>query len=267
MTPLTTIAASTGFPFERPDAAKRLGLIVPTLNEAANVQDVLEQARAALDDAAIPFEILVVDDQSCDGTGALVSAIAREDPRIRLIVRNGKRGLAGAILDGWRQTGAEVLGVMDADGQHPPGLLPALYQAIAAGSDLAIGSRYMPGAGIGDWNAVRKLLSSAAVWATWPLQRRGARAHDPMSGYFLVRRSCIDGIAFQRSGFKLLLEILIRSRAEAVEEIPFAFGVRWHGESKAGMRVGWDYARLLFRLYVGKYGLGRQQRMGESFES
>jgi dolichol-phosphate mannosyltransferase len=264
MTPRTTIPVPDNP--EAPESAKRLALVIPTLNEAANVQRVLKQVRAALDAAQVPFEIIVVDDDSHDGTGQLVAAMAREDARIRLVVRKGQRGLAGAILDGWRATAAGVLGVIDADGQHPPELLPELYRAISAGRDLAIGSRYALGGGIGDWNASRRWLSSAAVLATWPLQKRGARAHDPMSGYFLVRRACVEGIAFQRSGFKLLLEILIRGRVSSLQEIPFAFGLRFHGESKAGVQVGWDYARLLARLYAGKCGLGREPRM-ESLES
>ena len=98
-----------------------------------------------------------------------------------------------------------ILGVMDADLQHPPELLPALIAAIQAGNDLAIGSRYTAGGQLGNWNPVRKFLSTAAVWATWPIQRSGVRAKDPMTGFFLLRRECIDGIKFQPSGFKLLL--------------------------------------------------------------
>lgn len=237
----------------------RLALVVPTINEEASIGRLLDRVRAALDSAAIPFEILVVDDDSRDRTATLVSAIAEDDPRVRLVVRRGERGLSGAILDGWRQTDAEVLGVIDADLQHPPELLPELYRAIADGRDLAIGSRYTPGGGTGNWNAARRLLSSAAVWATWPLQKPGVRAHDPMSGFFLVRRRSVEDIAFQRSGFKLLLEILIRSRVGSVEEIPFAFGLRSGGESKAGLKVGWDYARLLARLYARKLGLAQHQ--------
>lgn len=267
MTPRTTISVPAAAPYELPAAGMCLALVIPTLNEAANIGEILSRTCAVLDAAAIPFEIVVVDDDSRDGTGAIVSAAGRKDPRIRLKVRKGERGLAGAILDGWRETGAGVLGVIDADGQHPPELLPALYGAIAAGRDLAIGSRYMQGGGIGDWNTVRKLLSSAAVWATRPLQRRGARAQDPMSGYFLVRRDCIDRIAFQRTGFKLLLEVLVRGRVRSVEEFPFAFGLRSHGDSKASMRVGWDYARLLARLYAGKFGLRHHPRVDPSFES
>ncbi len=239
-------------------ATLRLALIIPTLNEEGNIPRLLDRVRAALDAAVIPFEVIVVDDDSRDGTAAKVASIGEKDPRVRLIVRKGERGLSGAILDGWRHTNAEVLGVIDADLQHPPELLPELYKAIAGGRDLAIGSRYTPGGGIGDWNGFRKLLSSAAIWATWPLQHRGARAKDPMSGFFLVRRNCVEGVAFQRSGFKLLLDVLIRGHIGTVEEIPFAFGLRSGGESKANLKVGWDYARLLARLYARKLGLSRK---------
>lgn len=249
------------------EASLRLALVIPTLNEEGNIAALLDRVRATLEITEIPFEILVVDDDSRDRTGAIVSRLAKEDPRVRLIVRKGQRGLSGAIVDGWRNTDADVLGVMDADLQHPPDVLPVLCRAIACGCDLAIGSRYTPGGGIGDWNFLRKLLSSAAVWATWPLQRRGVRAHDPMSGFFLVRRECVQNIAFQRVGFKLLLEILIRSRVASVEEIPFAFGLRAEGESKANFKVGLDYARLLARLYARKFGLRREQSMGVSVEA
>lgn len=251
-----------------PNALLKLALVVPTLNEEANIGQLIDRARAALDSAGVPFEILVVDDDSRDATGAVVSAIAHDDSRVRLLVRKGQRGLSGAILDGWRNTDAGILGVIDADLQHPPELLPQLYRAVANGRDLAIGSRYIAGGGIGDWNVVRKFLSSAAIWATWPLQHRGARAKDPMSGFFLVRRRCVQDIAFQRSGFKLLLEVLIRGHISSVQEIPLAFGLRSGGQSKANFKVGWDYARLLFRLYARKLGLGgRQQPLGVTLES
>jgi dolichol-phosphate mannosyltransferase len=200
---------------------------------------------------------LIVDDDSCDGTAEIVSAIAQQDPRVRLLVRKGQRGLSGAILHGWENTDADILGVMDADFQHPPELLRELTSAIAAGSDLVIGSRYTPGGGLGDWHFFRKLLSAAAVWATWPIQRVGLRAKDPMSGFFFVRRNCLEGIAFQQSGFKLLLEILVRGQISSVREIPFAFGQRYRGASKANMKVALDYGRLLVRLYRGRFGFSR----------
>jgi dolichol-phosphate mannosyltransferase len=235
---------------------EKLALVIPTLSEAENIGGLLEHVRAVLDPLAIPYEVLVVDDDSPDGTAAVVSAIALKDPHVRLLVRKGERGLSGAILHGWQNTDATVLGVMDADLQHPPELLPHLLSAIKDGRDLVIGSRYTAGGDLGHWNPVRKLLSAAAVWVTLPLQRSQLRAKDPMSGFFMVRRRCLPQAAFQKSGFKLLLEILVRGRIQSVKEVPFAFGLRYRGASKANFKVAWDYGLLLARLYAGKIGLG-----------
>ena len=245
-------SAPQAVPQER--AKEKLALAIPTLREAENLPGLLRHLRSVLDPLKIPYEILVVDDDSRDGTEEIVSAIAAEDPRVRLLVRKGERGLSGAILYGWRHTDAAILGVMDADLQHPPEVLPHLLSAIEAGSDLAIGSRYIEGGRLGKWNPIRKFLSAAAVWATWPIQRAGIRAKDPMTGFFLIRRECINGIEFQPSGFKLLLEILVRARIRSVKEIPISFGLRAQGASKANFKVGWDYARLLARLYADRFG-------------
>jgi dolichol-phosphate mannosyltransferase len=236
----------------------KLALVIPTLCEAENIGGLLDEVRSVLDPLHIHYEILVVDDDSPDGTAAIVSRIAHQDPRVRLLVRKGERGLSGAILYGWQHTDATVLGVMDADLQHPPELLPKLLSGIKEGRDLVIASRYTPGGDLGQWSPVRKLLSATAVWVTWPLQRSRLRATDPMSGFFLVRRRCLPQGAFQQSGFKLLLEILVRGRIQSVKEIPFAFGLRHQGTSKANFRVAWDYGLLLARLYAGKVGLGSQ---------
>jgi dolichol-phosphate mannosyltransferase len=233
---------------------EKLALVMPTLREAANLPGLLADVRSALDPVGIDYEIIVVDDDSRDGTEEIVSAIGLEDPRVRLLVRKGERGLSGAVLYGWRHTDAAILGVMDADLQHPPALLPALVSAILAGNDMAIGSRYTAGGEVGAWNPIRKWLSTVAVWATWPIQRPGIRAKDPMTGFFFLRRECIDGIEFQPSGFKLLLEILVRGHIRSVAEVPLAFGSRSRGASKANFKVGWDYAKLLARLYVARFG-------------
>jgi len=234
---------------------ERLTLVIPTLREVESLRILLDRVTASLEKQSLPFDILVVDDDSCDGTEELVSSITRTDPRVRLLVRKGERGLSGAILHGWQQCEASVLGVMDADLQHPPELLPALVDAIQNGNDIAIGSRYVAGGRVDRWNPLRRLLSAAAVWVTYPLQRCSLKAHDPMSGFFLVRRHCVEQVELQPAGFKLLLEILVRGHIASVCEIPIAFGRRAAGRSKANLRVAWEYFCLLARLYANHYSL------------
>ena len=236
---------------------EKLVILIPTRNEAANILVLLSRIQATLDSAKIHYQIIVVDDDSHDGTVEAVSAAARADQRIRLLVRRGERGLAGAILHGWQHTNAEILGVIDADLQHPPELLPALFDAIIEGSDLAIGSRYIEGGKLVGWNPARQLISSIAAWACLPLQPRGLRVRDPLSGFFLVRHRCLYGLDFQKSGFKLLLEILVRGRVRSVQEIPYSFGRRHAGRSKAGIGVALDYIALMARLYRRRYGFAR----------
>lgn len=249
--------SSAAVDLRAPCFRQKLALVIPTLCEAANLPPLLERVRAALDPLKFDYEILIVDDNSCDGTVEIVSAIAQQDPRVRLLVRKDQRGLSGAVLHGWENTDASIVGVMDADLQHPPELLPELIAAMFSGCDLVIGSRYTPGGGLGQWNPLRKLLSAAAVWATWPIQRVGLRAKDPMSGFFFVRRDCLVNIPFQQSGFKLLLEVLVRAGISSVREVPFEFGQRYRGASKANMKVALEYGRLLFRLYRTRFGLRR----------
>ncbi|MFC5864759.1 polyprenol monophosphomannose synthase [Acidicapsa dinghuensis] len=246
---------SVSAPAQKGRERAQFALVIPTLCEAGNILELLEEVRNVLDSVGVNYEILVVDDESCDGTGELVKRVAENDPRVRLLVRRGERGLSGAILHGWRHSDADVLGVMDADRQHPPALLPQLLQAILNDRDVAIGSRYTKGGETGQWNLLRRLWSSMAVSVTLPLQQRGIRAKDPMSGYFLVRRTCLGDICFEQSGFKLLLEILVRGRISSIQEIPFAFGQRASGTSKANLRVARDFASLLLKLYANRLQL------------
>jgi dolichol-phosphate mannosyltransferase len=237
---------------------QKTALIIPTLREAANIALLLDRVRAVLDPIGIDYEILVVDDDSRDGIEETMAEISSKDPRIQLLVRKGKRGLSGAVLHGWLHTDATILGVMDADLQHPPELLPVLIATMLGGCDLAIGSRYTEGGGLGSWNPIRRLISAAAVWVTWPIQRSGFRAKDPMSGFFFVRRDCLNGIDFQEEGFKLLLDVLVRARIASVHEVPFAFGRRFRGSSKANLKVALDYGKLLARLYSCRFGWKRR---------
>lgn len=242
-------------PIARP--AAKLALVVPTLHEAANIPTVLERVRQSLDPLGFPYELIVVDDDSRDGTEELVRQIGESDPRVRLLVRRKVRGLGGAVVYGWEHSDAEVVGVIDADLQHPPEILPKLWQAIEAGADLALASRYVPNGGVPGWHPVRHALSRLAIWLTYPLQKPEIRVQDPMAGFFLVRRSCLRGLTLETQGFKILLEILVRGSVRSAMEIPFSFGPRHAGASKAGLKEGLDYLYLLTRLARISFSDGR----------
>jgi dolichol-phosphate mannosyltransferase len=227
---------------------QRFALVVPTLNEAGNIRTLLDRAVPALGKQSLHWEVLVVDDESVDNTADIVREYGRTNSRVRLAVRQGQRGLAGAVTYGWTQTDADLLGVIDADLQHPPELLPELLREIVGGVDIAIASRYIRPHSMDGWNPVRRLISRASSLASKTVQNPKLKVADPMSGFFVVRRECIDEIDFQPTGFKLLLEILAKGRIRSVKEIPYKFELRQHGKSKANLMTGVHYLSLLGRL-------------------
>ena len=227
---------------------EKFALVIPTLNEVQNIPVLIDRVQIALARVDLDFELLVVDDDSPDGTAEIVNQYAGRDPRIRLLVRRGERGLAGAVIHGWEHTDARLLGVMDADLQHPPETLPELLSAVREGNDIAIASRYAQKNSITNWNALRHFISRCSTLATLPLQRNGLRIKDPLSGFFVVRRECIEGLNLQRDGFKILLEILVEGRINKAVEVPFRFSARYAGSSKANVRVALQYFSLLGKL-------------------
>ncbi|HZS99928.1 MAG TPA: polyprenol monophosphomannose synthase [Terriglobales bacterium] len=230
------------------DMNEKLALVVPTLNEAGNIERLLNEVSDSLRPLGLPYEIVVVDDNSTDTTADIVLNYAQRDPHVRLLSRKEEKGLAGAVIHGWVHTDANLLGVIDADLQHPPSLLPGLLGAMADGSDIAIASRYAAKDGVKGWNPIRVAISRMSTLATLPFQRKGIRVKDPMSGFFIVRRDAIDGLEFESKGFKLLLEILVRGRIQSAKEIPFQFGLRHAGKSKAGTAVALHFLQLLGKL-------------------
>lgn len=230
--------------------AKSFALIVPTLNEGDNIGLLLDSVQSALESVSNPYTIIVVDDGSTDATREIVRNCSRNDSRIKLVARDGEKGLAGAILHGWANSDAELLGVIDADLQHPPDLLPSMLAAAADADDvdIVIASRYAKEDGVRGWNPVRALISRLSTFATRPLLRNHLGVTDPMAGFFIVRRECIDGLTFQTKGFKLLLEILVRGKIRSAREVPYRFGLRHAGKSKAGAGVAVQYVFLLGRL-------------------
>ena len=229
----------------------KLGLVIPTLNEAGNIPVLLERLSVAVAQAPVDCEFIIVDDGSTDGTAEAGLACAARDPRVRVFVRDSERGLAGAVIHGWAQTDADFLGVIDADLQHPPELLPDLLNPVLNGDDIAIASRYVAGneGSLGEWNKFRVFVSRCStLLATAPLRGRGLKVSDPLSGFFVVRRQCIDDLKLQPEGFKILLEILVKGRIKKTTEVPFQFATRQSGKSKADIRVALHYFTLLGKL-------------------
>lgn len=239
---------------------RKFGLVIPTLNEAGNIPVLLDRINAALEPLPIEHEIIIVDDDSTDGTAAVASEYAARDPRVRVFVRKGQKGLAGAVIHGWEHTGADLLGVIDADLQHPPEVLPLLIDQVMKGADVVVASRYVNGNAVGEWNKFRLFVSRCSTLATAPLQRK-VKVKDPLSGFFVVRRECIDGLELQPEGFKILLEILVKGRIGKAVEVPFQFGNRHSGESKASMKVAFQYFSLLGKLSrYALFGSGSSQQ-------
>jgi dolichol-phosphate mannosyltransferase len=239
---------------------RRFGLVIPTLNEAGNIPVLLDRIHAALEPLQIGHELIIVDDDSSDGTAAVATEYAARDRRVKVLIRKGQKGLAGAVIHGWEHTQADLLGVIDADLQHPPEVLPALIEPILKGADVAIASRYVNGNGVGEWNKFRLFVSRCSTLATAPLQRN-VKVKDPLSGFFVVRRQCIDGLKLQPEGFKILLEILVKGRINNAVEVPFRFGSRYSGESKATVRVALQYFSLLGKLSrYALFGSGSSQQ-------
>jgi len=219
-------------------------VVVPTLNEAGNIEPLVSRLAAAFGPRG-DWEILFVDDDSTDATVAEIEKLAAKHP-VRVIVRKGERGLATAVLKGLASTDAPNAVVMDADLSHPPEIVPKLADAIAGGADIAIGSRYVPGGGTEGWSPVRRFLSRGATF----LARGLTGARDPMAGFFALRRSLLDGAALKVRGYKILLEILARTRPARVVEIPISFAPRHAGESKVALGTTIDYLKQLARLYA-----------------
>jgi dolichol-phosphate mannosyltransferase len=228
-----------------------ISVVIPTYNEAAAIEETLRRAAAALRRASEDFELLVVDDASADGTAERADSLAGEIP-VCVLRRPGRLGLATAVLDGWAIARGEVLGVIDADLQHPPEVLTGLVQAIRKdGADLAIGSRYVPGGGTSDWTWKRRMISRTAThMAATVLPLKLAAVGDPMSGVFLVRASALSGAHLNPLGYKILLEVLAKAHYRKLVEVPYIFQERERGSSKLGPRQYLEYLLHLARLAV-----------------
>jgi dolichol-phosphate mannosyltransferase len=225
-------------------------LIIPTYNEAHNIKPLIHQLIPILNRAVDDFEVVIVDDDSPDLTWQLAQEIADREPRVRVIRRVNQRGLATAVVAGWDTAKGEILGVMDGDLQHDPETLSKMLRAIqATPADIIIASRHINGGGVSDWSFIRRSISwGATCLATLVIPGILRNVVDPMSGYFILRRSVINSARLEPTGYKILLEVLAKGNYQYVEEIPYVFEERREGASKLGLKQYWEYLIHLIRL-------------------
>jgi dolichol-phosphate mannosyltransferase len=225
-----------------------ISVVIPTYKEAAVIEETLRRTAAVLRATGEEFELIVVDDASGDGTAELAEALSPELP-VRVLRRPGRLGLATAVVAGWQIARGDVLGIMDADLQHPPEVLRELVASLRAhNADLAVASRYVAGGGTSGWSWIRRLVSWAGVRLgaavlPWTL----GDVKDFGSGMFLVRAAVIAGVELKPLGIKTLLEVLAKGRYEKLVEVPYVFQGRARGESKLGARQHVEYLQHLVR--------------------
>ncbi len=225
-----------------------LSVIVPTYNERENLRELLERVDRAL--SGIPYEVIIVDDNSPDGTADLAEELSRVYP-VRVVRRSGRLGLASAVLDGFKVSEGKFVAVMDADLQHPPEVLPRLYAMVAnGGCDIAIASRYVEGGRVEGWPFFRRFMSWGATLIARTLLPRVRGVRDPMSGYFMFRRKVVEGVISEMNpkGFKILLEILVKGVWREACEVPYTFSVRKRGRSKLGLKEVANYLLHVLEL-------------------
>ncbi len=238
---------------QRDSGPLELAIILPTFNERSNLRPMVARLDQAL--AGIRWEAVYVDDNSPDGTADEARAIALEDPRIRVIHRIGRRGLASAAIEGMLATAAPHVAVMDADHQHDPALLPGMLAAVASGDyDIAVASRFAEGASTEEWGRPDRVKASGFANA---IARKvtGVTLTDPMSGYFLLKADTLRADAHRLSGvgFKILLDILATvDTALRVKEFPMSFAARAEGESKLDRTVVFEFLVGLYDKWLGR---------------
>jgi dolichol-phosphate mannosyltransferase len=236
-----------------PSSASGVSIIVPAFREAPNIKPLVERVFTALAGADRQAELIIVDDDSQDGTEAVVESLRAEYP-VRLIVRRNERGLSSAVLAGFAEARYDRFVVLDADLQHPPEAIPAMLERLEAGGcDFVIATRYRgEGTVAGDWPWRRRLGSRVATMLARPL----GPLSDPMSGFFALQRQTWEGAEkLDPVGYKIALELYVKGRCSRPSEVPIHFAARAAGASKLGMREQAHYLLHLFRLYRFRFPL------------
>ncbi len=235
-------------------AENQVSIIIPTFNESKNICNLLKSIKEHL--PKIDLEAIVVDDNSPDGTGKIVEEYVKSMKNIAgytisVIHRKAKEGLSSAVLDGLKNSNGDTIVVMDSDLSHPPHIIPKMLETLKQTQcDIVIASRYITGGTIQGWPFKRKLISKVATKIA--KKGLGVTTDDPMSGFFAFRRKITEGIKFDAIGYKMLLELLVKTKGVKVEEIPYTFTNREFGSSKFSTSIIFDYCKSVWKLY--KYG-------------
>ena len=226
----------------------KFSIVIPTYNEAGGIEKLITTLDAVFREHRLDGEIVVVDDNSPDGTGAMVDKLSSSHP-VRCLHRPGKMGLSSGVIDGWKfaRPDSEALGAMDADFSHDVKILPKMVRALESGEyGLAIGSRYVSGGGITNWPKRRIITSRVAIALAQPL----TPVKDITSGYLLVKRTALEGAELDPIGFKIGLEVIVKAKYGKALEVPYVFTDRVAGESKLNSGEIMNYLKQLSRLYL-----------------
>jgi dolichol-phosphate mannosyltransferase len=215
---LTTLGALTELA-EKPVVS----LIIPTYNESKNIPELFARVESSF--AYLGFELIVVDDNSPDGSADVAQALNRKYGNVRVCRRSGKLGLSSAVLHGFEEASGSILAVIDADLQHPPEVLSEMYYEMCKGNDLVIASRYVEGGGIENWKFSRKMFSRGAIMLAHMLLPRTRRIKDIMSGCFMIRKEILSQAKLNPLGFKILLEILSKCNYHRITEVHYVFTI------------------------------------------
>ena len=234
-----------------------LSLVVPTYNEASNIEPLLQRIRSLLDPGmGSRYEVIVVDDNSPDGTWKVAAGVQAGYPQLVVLRREHERGLSSAVVRGWQVAGGDILATINADFQHPPELLPKMLELVRS-ADLVIATRLAATGSFGEMPWQRRLLSRGAGRAgDFFVPQIFSRVSDPLSGYYFVRREAIEGIELRPIGFKTLIEVLARGRVNTIAECGYAMHKRRRGQSNARLRHWMEYLIQLKRLRA--YARARQ---------
>ena len=231
-------------------ALLKLSLILPTFNESGNISEIVRILSDLLDPAwAGRYELIVVDDNSPDRTWKIALDLTEQYPQLKVLHRETEKGLSTAVIRGWQAAQGEILGVIDADLQHPPEILLQLLAEMERGADLAIASRHVEGGGVSEWSMIRRFLSRGAqMLGLVILPEVINRLSDPMSGFFMVRRNAIAGVKLSPVGYKILIEVAARGKIRWIGEVGYVFRERQAGESKVTWKQYLEYLQHLIRL-------------------